>query len=119
MGFISVLDQIGRDFKKGLDVILPYAVPAGEIAISVFAPALGPLFNTSVSAIALVEQKYTALGKQSGTGDAKLAEVLALLQPFLAQGLAAAGKANDTTAVTAYINAIVAVLNAIAAPVAA
>ena len=112
MSFISVLKKIGQEFKKGLEAILPYAATMGETAISVFAPALGPMFNSTVSAVVLAEQKFAALGKQSGTGAQKLADVLQLMEPVIAQGLADAGKPNDTAAVTSYINSVVTVLNA-------
>jgi hypothetical protein len=110
--FLSILETIGRDFKKGLDAILPYAETAGEVAVNIFAPALGPLFNSTVTAVSLAEQKAAALGKQTGTGAQKLADVLQIMEPVIAQGLADAGKASDTAAVTNYINAIVTILNA-------
>lgn len=112
MSFKSVLQAIGEDFLKGLAAILPYAQTVGETAVSLFAPALGPLFNTTVSIVSAAEQKYAALGKQSGTGTSKLADALQIGEPVIAQGLKAAGKASDTAAVTAYINNVVAVLNA-------
>jgi len=116
--FVSVLETIGRDFEKGLKAILPYATTMGEVAVSVFAPGLGPMFNTTVQAVALAEQKYAALGKQTGSGASKLADVLRLIEPVVAKGLADAGRPNDTAAVTGYINSVVAVLNAAPAPAA-
>lgn len=110
--FVSILETIGRDFKKGLDAILPWAKTAGAVAVQVFAPELGPMFNMTVAAVALAEQKYAALGKQSGSGKQKLADVLQIAGPVIAQGLADAGKANDDAAVQNYINAVVSVLNA-------
>jgi hypothetical protein len=114
--FVSFLEALGRDFKKGLDFILPLAEGAGEVAVSIFAPALGPLFNTTVSAVALAEQKATALGAQNGSGAQKLADVVQIAGPVIAAGLADAGKSNDNTAVQSYINSVVAILNAIPAP---
>lgn len=113
--FVSFLETIGRDFKKGLDFILPLAQGAGEVAVSIFAPALGSLFNTTVAAVALAEQKATALGKQTGSGAQKLADVLQIAGPVISQSLADAGRSNDDAAVQNYINSVVAILNAIPA----
>jgi hypothetical protein len=115
MSFKSFLAAVGSDFKKGLDFILPWAATAGEVAVQTFAPALGPMFNATVSAVVLAEQKAAAL-KQAKSGTQKLADVLQLMEPVIAQGLADAGKANDQAAVVAYINAVVGVLNAAPAP---
>jgi|GEM_PF-6646317 len=113
---ISFLEAIGKDFVKGLNAILPYAATMGETAVSIFAPSLGSLFNTTVSAVVLAEQKYAALGKQNGTGAQKLADVLQISEPVIAQGLTDAGRPSDTAAVTSYINSVVTVLNAAPAP---
>jgi hypothetical protein len=114
--FVSFLEAVGRDFQKGLLAILPYAAGPAEVAVAAFAPALGPMFNTTVSAVVLAEQKYAALKLQTGTGASKLADVVQLIGPVVSQGLADAGKANDTAAVAGYINSVVAVLNAAPAP---
>ncbi len=117
MSFISVLKAIGHGFKKGLDFVLPWAEGAGRVAVGLFAPSLGPLYNSTVMAVALAEQKYVALGQQSGSGAQKLADVLQLMEPVIAAGLADAGKEHDQAAVIAYINSVVTVLNAAPAPV--
>lgn len=113
--FVSFLEAVGKDFKKGLDVLLKFA-PEAETAVGIFAPQLGPAFNTTVNAVVMAEQKYAALGKQTGTGQQKLADVLQIAEPVIAQSLADAGKANDTASVTNYVNSVVAVLNAAPAP---
>jgi hypothetical protein len=112
MSFKSVLVKIGEDFKKGLLAILPWAETAGEVAVAEFAPALGPAFNATVSVVSMVEQKYAALGKQSGTGASKLSDALQIGEPLIAQALADVGKAHDTAAVTKFINEVVDILNA-------
>jgi hypothetical protein len=113
MSFKSFLDTVGHDFKKGLDFILPFAETAGEVAVSIFAPSLGTLFNQTVNAVVTAEQAAAAVGKQTGTGAQKLASVVQLMGPLIAQGLADAGKPNDNAAVQDYITAIVMILNAI------
>lgn len=116
--FWSILEAIGRDFKKGLSFLLPWAAGAGEVAVGLFAPALGPLFNQTVNAVLTAEQSAAAIGKQTGSGAQKLAAVVQLMGPLIAQGLADAGKSNDNASVQAYINAVVQVLNAAPAPAA-
>jgi hypothetical protein len=108
---LGFLELIGRDFKK---YVLPFAGAAAAGA-SMF-PGLGPLFEVTANAIMLVEQKWAALGKQSGTGEQKLADVLEIAGPMIAQFLADAGQASDAAAVTAWINKVVDVLNLAPAP---
>jgi hypothetical protein len=112
----TFLESVGKDFEKGLAVILPYLATTGETAVSLFAPSLGPLFNSTVTVVAAAEQKYAALGQQSGSGASKLADVLQISEPVIAQGLKVAGKTSDTAAVTNYVNSVVTVLNTAPAP---
>jgi hypothetical protein len=114
--FVSFLETAGKDFEKGLAVILPWAAGAGEVAVAAFAPSLGPMFNSTVSAVVLAEQSAAAAGKQTGSGASKLSAVVTLIGPLIAQGLKDAGKANDVAAVQAYVNSVVAVLNAAPTP---
>lgn len=116
--FVSFLETVGRDFKKGLDFILPWAAGAGEVAVSLLAPSLGSLFNQTVNAVVTAEQAAAAVGKQTGSGAQKLASVVQLMGPLIATALADAGKSNDTASVQAYINAVVTILNAAPAPAA-
>jgi hypothetical protein len=106
MSFQSIMQWIEKEFDKAL----PWIQRGGEV-ISIFDPALGAVFNTTASIVGLVEQKYAALGKASGTGASKLADALQIGEPVIAQALKLAGAASDTAAVTAKINAVVNVLN--------
>lgn len=106
MGFKSVMQWIGEEFQKAL----PW-LQKGAAVLQVFDPAAGALFNSTVNIVATVEQKYAALGQQKGTGASKLADALQIGEPIIAQGLKIAGKANDTAAVTNYINSVVTVMN--------
>lgn len=116
MSFVSWLDAVGHDFKVGLDKILPWAEGAGETAVAIFAPQLGPTFNATVAAVASVEQKFAAMGQQTGSGAQKLAEVTTIVGPLISQSLTDAGKPASMQVVQGYINAIVAILNATPAP---
>lgn len=107
------LEKVGQDFRKGLLAILPVAETAGEVAVQEFAPGLGPAFNTTVSVVSMVEQKYAALGKQTGTGASKLSDALQIGEPLIAQALADVGKDHDTAAVTKFINEVVDILNSV------
>ena len=111
MSFKSFLTKVGEDFTKAL----PW-LQKGSSILSVFDPTLGTLFSTTVNIVATVEQKYAALGKQSGTGPQKLADALSIGEPVIAQGLKLAGKSSATSDVANYINGVVAVLNAAPAP---
>ena len=115
MGFRSLMMHIGHDLKFGLDHILPIAATSGVVAVQLFAPALGPMFRATVGAVTLAEQKAIALNQQKN-GPQKLADVLQLMEPVIAQGLADAGKANDRASVIQYINGVVSILNAAPAP---
>jgi hypothetical protein len=116
MSFKSVLQHAGEEFKKGLDFILPWAEKAGEVAVSIYAPQLGPLFNQTVCAVVTAEQNFAAIGKQNGSGASKLSAVIQVAGGLIKQGLADAGRASDDAAVAGYINSVVAVLNAAPAP---
>jgi hypothetical protein len=115
--FLSILETIGRDFEKGLKVALPIAESVGSLAIQIFFPALGPAYNSTVAAVALAEQKYTAMGQQSGSGQKKLADVIQIVGPVVAKALADAGKSSTAADVENYVNSVVNVLNSAPAPV--
>jgi hypothetical protein len=114
--FMSILETVGKDFKKALDFILPYAETAGETAVSIYAPALGPIFNATVSAVVTAEANFAAIGKSAGSGPAKLAAVTNVVGGLIKQALADAGKSADDAAVQSYINGVVQILNVTPAP---
>jgi hypothetical protein len=118
MSFIGVLETIGKDFIKGLEFALKYAVPVEKLVALLF-PAAAPLGNaiadaTSLiqNAVLLVEQKFAASGVQSGTGPQKLAEVLTLAENAVTSLLSSTGIKVSTGYVSNLVNAVVAILNA-------
>jgi hypothetical protein len=111
----SWLTSVGEAVEKDFEAALPWLQKGGAV-LSIFDPSLGALFNTTVNIVATVEQKYAVLGKQTGSGEQKLADAVQIGEPIIAQGLKLAGKASDTAAVTGYINSVVNVLNAVPAP---
>lgn len=109
--FVSILTAVGKAFKSGLDEILKF----GQLVtpfVQVAEPIIGAILSTTIGIVLQTEQKFAALGKQSGTGSQKLAEVTAIVGPLLTVVLSDAGKPADATKVTDYINKVVNVLNA-------
>lgn len=113
--FISVLDKIGHIFKDVFKVALPIAT-AAEPFLAIAFPGVSVLYNMTVSLVTAAESAAAAAGAQTGTGPQKLAIVLAALQPYATQEAAGLGISPPTVAqTTAYVNAVVAGLNAFAA----
>lgn len=112
--FVTLLEDAGKDLEKGIAKVIPIAEEAEPI-LSALDPALGGVFTTVVGIVTQTEQKFAALGQQSGTGTAKLADALAIASPVVTQAFAAAGKPSDGTTVTNYINSVVNLLNNIPA----
>ena len=117
MSFVGVLQVLGKDFAKGLNWALQYAVPAEKLAALLF-PAQAPVIagvegaTTLIqNAVILVEQKYAASGAQSGTGAQKLAEVATLAGSAISQLLTSAGIAATPDYVNSLVSAVVAILN--------
>lgn len=116
--FVSFLDAVGKDFKKGLADVLPFAEEAEPI-ISALDPAAGAILSTTLGVVLQTEQKFAAMGQQSGTGTQKLAEVTAILTPVLTTALSEAGEPATAEQIEKYVNDAVAILNDIpAAPTA-
>ncbi len=117
MAFLGVLQVIGKDFAKGLNWALQYAVPAEKLAALLFpaeAPAIAAVEGATTliqNAVILVEQKYAASGVQNGTGAQKLAEVLSVAGGAVTQLLASAGITSTPDYVSSVISAVVAILN--------
>lgn len=117
MSFVSVLETIGRGFEKGLKWAIEYAIPVERLVALLFpvaAPVAGEVADaTSLiqTAVLLVEQKYAAAGKQSGTGAQKLAEVLLLTEQTVTAVLAKAGIQANTAYIQQIVSAVVAILN--------
>ena len=122
MSFLNVLEEVGKDFEKGLKWAVEYAVPVEKLVGLLFpqaAPAVTAVADaTSLiqSAVLLVEQKYAASGAQSGTGAQKLAEVMALAGSAVASLLQQAGILASGSYIESLVSAVVGVLNVQAMP---
>jgi hypothetical protein len=122
MSFLSVLEEVGKDFEKGLQWALELAVPAEKLVGLLF-PQAAPAVNAVVdatsliqSAVLLVEQKYAASGAQSGTGAQKLEEVALLTGSAVASLLQQDGISADADYIESLISAVVGILNVQAMP---
>jgi hypothetical protein len=117
MSFIGVLEAVGKGFEKGLKWALAFAIPVEKLMGLLFpsiAPVAAELVDATTliqNAVLLVEQKYAASGAQSGSGAAKLAEVMLLTEQAVTGLLGKAGIAADSGYVANIISAVVAILN--------
>lgn len=124
MSFKTFLEAVGHDFEGGLNLVLGDVAKIATAEAPVLAqlnPEAGALASQiaslSTQAYGIViqtEQKFTALGKASGTGVQKFADAITILTPAAAQILGLAGQQLSTT-VAALVNGAVAVLNALPA----
>jgi hypothetical protein len=114
--FTSILDNVG----KALKVFFTDAVKVAQIAepiIDVAFPGFATLYNAGVSEVLAAENAAIAAGSQSGSGAQKLAYVLGspTFISAVQQFEATASVPFNQTQQTAFINAIVAALDAIPA----
>lgn len=113
--FISFLEHVGSFLRKvftGATEVAEIAEPVVDIAF----PSVAALYNFTVQQASLAE---AAADGSHGTGPQKLAAVVAAVTPYATQALKANGVPAPTTAqITAYVDAVVASLNALPAPVA-
>lgn len=115
-GIGSFLKHVGGFFKT----IFTDATKVAEMAepvVDIAFPSVAGLYNFTVQQAALAE---TAAEGAKGAGAQKLAAVIAAVTPYAASALKADGVPAPTLEqVTAYVNAVVASLNALPAPVSA
>ena len=112
---VSFLEHVGQDIEKGFAKAAPIVQDA-EPYVSLVFPGFGPLFASTANEVINTEQKFAAIGQQTGTGAAKLSSVLGVIQPVAQQLLGAAKLPSDAATVTKWINGVVALLNGIPAP---
>jgi hypothetical protein len=117
MSFLSVLEEVGKDFEKGLKWAVEYAIPVEKLVVLLFpqaAPAVIAIADATTliqGAVLLVEQKYAASGAQTGTGPQKLAEVMVLAGSAVISLLKGAGISASNSYVESLVSAVVGVLN--------
>ena len=117
MTFTGVFETIGKDFEKGLQWAVTYAVPVEKLTATLFpstAPVADGLADATTllqNAVLLVEQKYVASGAAKGTGAQKLAEVVQLAGSAVISLLSTAGIKADSAYIEKLISAVVGILN--------
>ncbi len=114
--FTSILSAIGNGLKKFFGAAVTVAQAAEPIVDTVF-PGISVLYNLTVAEVAKAEAAAIAAGQQNGTGTQKLALVIEAITPVFQQYAASSGipTAQQTATITAWVNAVVASLNAIPA----
>ena len=86
---LTFLEHVGQDVEKGFAKAAPIVEDALPY-ISLIFPGFGPLFASTANEIISTEQKFSAIGQQSGSGPAKLSSVLSVIEPVAQQLLIAA-----------------------------
>lgn len=113
--FTDILEHVGKVFKT----IFTDATKVAEIAepiVDIAFPGVAPLYNFTVQQAAMAE---AAAGGASGTGPQKLAAVSAAVLPYATAAMKNDGvPAPTATQIVDYVNAVVASLKALPAPVA-
>ena len=103
---VSFLDAVGKDTAYVFnDFIIPNT-PLAETLVASFDPAISPIFNLVANTCILVEQKFAALGQQSGTGAQKLAQVSAIVSPLVKQYMPTGDAGAIITAIVGLLNVI-------------
>lgn len=108
-------------FKADINPIIKDGVgvaQAAEPIVGLALPEISLLFNATVAAVANAEAMGQAAAATGGNGEQKLASVIATLEPLATAYLQQQGITANTAQITAWVNAIVAALNAIPAPAA-
>ncbi|HTW46200.1 MAG TPA: hypothetical protein VMD58_11685 [Acidobacteriaceae bacterium] len=109
----TFLKHIGSFFKS-LFVDAAKVAKVAEPVVDLAFPSVANLYNFTVQQASLAE---TAAAGVSGAGEQKLAAVVAAVTPYATSALQADGVPAPTNAqITAYVNAVVASLNALPAP---
>lgn len=112
----TFLQHVGGFFKSIFTDAVKVA-EAAEPVVDIAFPAVASLYNFTVQQAALAE---TAAEGAKGAGAQKLAAVIAAVTPYATAALKADGVSAPTEAqIEAYVNAVVASLNALPAPVSA
>jgi hypothetical protein len=109
--FIGWLEKTGHDIESASVRSLPYIATAGEATVTLFLPSAAPAINSTINTIIATEQKYTALGRQTGSGEEKLADVIGITGPAIEKLLQTAGKPNTSADVANVVNSLVTIMN--------
>jgi len=106
MSFVSFLKHVGSDIEHGIEKAAPFLELGTKVAASIN-PQAGTIFSLVAGTVVNVEQKFAAIGKQSGTGVQKLADAVSILGPALQSLFQSAGWQNDAATISKYISQVV------------
>lgn len=112
---ITFLQHVGKDILavfKGAETVAKDVEPIIDTAL----PGIAGLYNMTVAAVGNAEALGEAAASAASTDAQKLSNVLTAITPAATSTLAGFGIAVDKTHLTAWINAVVASLNALPAP---
>lgn len=114
VGFFKKAGPVVNEVIKEGDALAVAAEPVIDIAF----PAIAPLYNMTAAMVGQSEATgQAALAGVTGGGTQKLASVIAALEPgFVAYYENEFGVTPTLTQIEAYVNAVVASLNALPAP---
>lgn len=116
MSLSTILSDIGKGLKTFFTDAEKVAIVA-EPFIDIAFPGIATLYNTTVTAVGNAETAAVAAGNQSGSGAQKLSYVVgAIGADFNTYWASIGNTSSPTTAqIEAWVNAVVASLNAIPA----
>lgn len=113
---MTFLQHVGSFFKTVFADVTHVAEAVSPV-VDVAFPGIAPLYNATVQAVATAEAAGTAAaGSSSGNGAAKLAAVTAAIEPIALAYLKEQGITANSSHITAWVNAVVATMNALPAP---
>lgn len=114
---MTFLQHVGNFFKTVFADVTREAVAVQPVVDLAF-PGIAPLYNATVQAVSLAETAAVAAGSITGSGTNKLAAVTAAIEPIALAYLKQNGITANSTHIEAWVNAVVATLNALPAPTA-
>jgi hypothetical protein len=120
---VSFFDWLWKNAETALTDIEPYLIPVTSL-VSLLFPGAAATATGVANAVALiqqtvvlVQQKYAALNINSSTpSSTQLVDILALVTPAVQSLLASEKITYNSTQVTNVVNAVIAILQAQAAP---
>lgn len=116
---MTFLQHVGSFFKT-IFADGTKAAAAVEPVVDLAFPGIATLYNSTVQAVSVAEAAgVSAASSSTGNGPAKLAAVTSAIEPLAVAYLKSQGITANNTQVQAWVNAVVATLNALPAPVAA
>ena len=115
---MTFLQHVGSFFKT-IFADVTHAAVAVEPVVDVAFPGIATLYNSTVQAVSVAEAAGVAASSSTtGNGPAKLAAVTSAIEPLAVAYLQSQGITANTAQVQAWVNAVVATLNALPAPAA-